>query len=131
MKRNDTRTFDPVQNQCNIARATDDLRTLSNQIGTQIRNEVSRAVASARAEDGTDILASKHFKELGATPFARAGKVAKGRDDIRTVECLESQALQFAATLLQQFRLDVAGRRNNANRVAGAQGRWFNHGVCS
>jgi hypothetical protein len=72
-----------------------------------------------------DVGALQHFKELTDPAFVGAGKIAKCGRDVGAAISFESEAFEFAATLLEEISLDVAGGRDNADGVAPLQGFGF------
>src|SRR5262249_28280391 len=121
--------LNPIQEHRNVAGPVDDLRILLNEFGWDVRNQLPTAVATARAKDRMDIRAAKHLEKLAKPAFARSGEITERRNDIGAKICFESQVLELAAALFQQFLFYIAGRRHYADRVAGFQSFGFDHGA--
>src|SRR5688572_21319540 len=120
MKANQTAAVQKAQQCCDVAGSINNLRISGQKLRLQIRNDPPAAVAATRAEDRPDFRVSEHLQELCSPSLDRAGKVSVGRGDSRPVKRPEAQLFQFPATILEEVRFDVAGGRDNTNKVARA-----------
>ena len=92
--------------------------------------QIVRAVSTARADDRAHIVASEHFFQFPRAPLGRAGEIKIVFEDGIEIERLVSQLAQSRAARFQQLGLDVAGRSDNADGVAGLKRRRLDARSC-
>ena len=113
------------QQGCDVAVAHKNLRMRDDLTGVKFGQQVIRAVASTRTQDGPHILAHKHLFQFARAPIRRASEVQILFDDRLEVERLVSKLAQCFAAFFEQFALDVAGRSNNADRISKLESSWL------
>ena len=95
----------------------------SHRVETDLAKQIVGTEASARAEDGTNVFALKHLRQLLDATLYRPGKVQIFFENGIEIERNISGAAQSFATSFEISTLDVARRRDDANGIAGAKGR--------
>ncbi len=113
----------PGEQSCQVAVADEDFG-MGCDLGQIDRlQKIVRAVASARADDRTDIVAHKHLFEFPHAAFGRACEIQIAIEDRVEIKGLIAQAAKAVAACLQEFALDVGRGRNDADLVAAPEGR--------
>src|SRR5688572_2750552 len=125
MEAHDAAAIHQRQQHRDIAGAINNLRVSVEKLRFEIRNDPAAAVTTPRAENRTNFGVPKHLEELRGPALDSPGKVTVGRGYPGTVQGAEAQSFEFPATLLKQIRFDIAGGRDNTNKVALPKGRWL------
>src|SRR5450755_2197166 len=93
----------------------DDLYWIEN------RRQVVRTIASAGADNCSNVFADKHVFEFARPPLDRTGKVEITIENRLEVERFVAGATQTLTTRLQHLAFHIGRRRNDSHLVAGMQ----------
>src|SRR5579872_399171 len=104
-----------------VAVADEDFRVTPDGLEIDSVQQIIGAVAAARAEDGTHIIAFNHFFKLADTAVDGSGEVEIAIENRIEIERLVSSTAQGFASGVQIGLFDVAGRRDDCNGVAGLE----------
>src|SRR5208337_1281330 len=91
----------------------------------ELIEKIVRSIAAARANDGANVFAEKHFLQFAGATFHRPGKVQIAFQDGVEIERLVTQIPQSLTAGLKHLPVHIAGGRHNADGVAPAQAAWF------
>ena len=102
----------------NIAVAHQNLGMRNDLCRIKRQRQIVRSVASARANDGADIVAREHVFQFACPALDRTGKVQIAIEDRLEIKRLITGAAKTVAARLQHFAVHVRRGRNNSHLVA-------------
>src|SRR5215475_4896942 len=87
----------------------------------KLPQQIVRTISATGADDRADVVAHKHLLQLTRATFRGTGKVQILFENRIQVERVVSKIAERRATLLEKIALDVTGRSDDSDLVAGAQ----------
>src|ERR1700722_4599929 len=106
-----------------VAVANKNLGMRLNDFQVDEFQQIVRSIASARANDSSDVFAQKHPLELAGPPVHLSGKIHILFEDGVEIKWPVTRSPQAITSFIQIDTIDIARGRHNADDVSGAKGR--------
>src|SRR5579863_1047820 len=105
-----------------VAVANDNFGMTPNGFEINSVQQVIRAVAAAGAEDGANVIALEHFFQFADAAIDRSCEIEIAVENRIEIERLVSRTPEGFASGREIGLLDIAGRRDDCNGIAGPEG---------